>query len=110
MAQLNGEVAYLHQACALCFAMRDNLAAAVVSALLCELMLHTRSLGSKLSLKGLVLCSACCPAGAIPCTCSATPLRLQHVFHTSGLCCVLAAGCVHSVSLRCTTTVTELVA
>ncbi|KAL0049693.1 hypothetical protein WJX82_007833 [Trebouxia sp. C0006] len=31
MAQLNGEVAYLHQACALCFAMRDNLAAAVES-------------------------------------------------------------------------------
>ncbi|KAL0034255.1 hypothetical protein WJX77_005513 [Trebouxia sp. C0004] len=31
MAQLSGEVAYLHQASALCFAMRDNLVAAVES-------------------------------------------------------------------------------
>ncbi len=70
MAQLTGEVAYLHQACALCFAMRDNLAAAVVSTLLCEPMLHTREGGSRLSPKDcLLLCSACSPAGAIPRTC-----------------------------------------
>ena len=59
MAQLNGEVAYLHQACALCFAMRDNLAAAVVSTLLCELMLHTREGVRKSSPKGLLVVVQC---------------------------------------------------
>ena len=56
MAQLTGEVAYLHQACALCFAMRDNLAAAVVSTLPCdcEPMLHTRERGSRLSPESLL--------------------------------------------------------
>ncbi len=51
MAQLTGEVAYLHQACALCFAMRDNLATAVVSTLLCETMLHATEGSSRSSPK-----------------------------------------------------------
>ncbi len=64
MAQLTGEVAYLHQACALCFAMRDNLAAAVVSTLLCKPMLHAREGGSRLSPK-------------IACCCAVPALRLE---------------------------------
>jgi hypothetical protein len=63
MAQLTGEVAYLHQACALCFAMRDNLAAAVVSTLLCEPVLHPREGGSRLNPKGLLVVVQCLLSG-----------------------------------------------
>lgn len=77
MAQLTGEVAYLHQACALCFAMRDNLADAVVSALLCKLMLHTREGGSRFSPKGLL--------GVVQCLLSSWTYSLQVLSSTSAI-------------------------
>jgi len=103
MAQLTGEVAYLNQACALCFAMRDNLAAAVVSTLLCEPVLHPREGGSRSNPKGLLvvvvpalrleLFPACAKHHVRGCkTCSTPPVCVvswpQDVF-TASVCVVI---------------------